>query len=193
MKLISLFFLSLFFLPHAHASVRIGDWLLDELGYPVHWPYEIKTPAERCANAGGRLPTAHEIAEWAARPCTQELKEECGAKGIRETQFPNVDIEDPRVQKELYAMDRLNFTEVAYGHEERPVHVFVDFYFNGEGFVPKPRQRYTPETILTSGQEYIGGRTQFVPEPDDYPYFVYNVEQGGHRSIEGGIRCAFDK
>lgn len=194
MKFLLIFILSHLFFLNAFASVRIGDWMRRESGHPHYLPYGGNVdPVELCRNAGGRIPTAREMAEWASRPCTQTLQTECGAQGIRETQFPNVDAQDPRVQHEALSMPH-GFIEVAYGRENQPSIDFIDFYFNGDGFIPGTKSRDTPSTIVTSGARFPKGqlvRTYFVLEPEYENYFDYGWAHWS-RDREGGVRCAFD-
>lgn len=183
---------SLLFLGQAHASVRIGDWLRTELGTPLANPQGPKTPAELCQDLGARLPSPRELAEWAARSCTQTLQTECGAKGIRETQFRDVDAQDPRVREENLSMWKQGFREVLYNKEGQYNTDYIEFYFNGDGYIPPAPERMAPSTILSSASRRPGNYTQFVIEPNYDDYFVYGFNQDGDHLREGGVRCAFD-
>jgi len=93
-----------------------------------------------------------------------------------------------------------DFVGIGKSKPDQPGVSFVDFYFSGSGFQLEPKQRYTPDTIITSGfiQElnHNGGiatlSVHFIPEPrinDDY--FGYGYQEDF--LIQGGLRCAFDE
>lgn len=77
-----------------------------------------------CQQKGKRLPTIRELAL---------LSQSLGAKGIRETAYPESSTKNQLVQDEIARMKKDGYDEVVYKKGRRGS-VKVDFYFNSTGF-----------------------------------------------------------
>jgi hypothetical protein len=82
-----------------------------------------KKAVQYCAGLGSRLPTIREYAL---------LSQSMGAMGIRETAFPNVDINSPVIANERSLNAREGFKEIYRKNSSGAL--VIDFYFNKLGY-----------------------------------------------------------
>ena len=162
-------------------QIKTVDDIL-QLGYIPN--IDLKDALEYCASFDAHVPS---VREWA------EIATSLGAKGIRETRFPNVDVFDPRATGEMEQNAKDGFTEVLY-HPTNPdprVKPTVEFYFNKDGYVDGSFKAHIPSLravwLWTDGSslndesaEPSGGYpltffTQAVPEKPEqrrFPRFM---------------------
>ena len=97
-----------------------------------------------CREMGARLPTARELALVA-----QSL----GARGIRETSYPNRDINSRQVQEEQSLMRAKGYFPVHVLRYEDGPFTAIDFYFNSYGYV-RPKD-YGDNLFWSSSRDEI--------------------------------------
>lgn len=102
------------------SAATIGETVRDANGLVKIMTYDAADSF--CKARGGRLPTQREFAEYSSP---------MGAK-IRETMFPGINFNDPRVQAEHQKNNQDSFwVELKVDNSGQPV---VDFYYSNDGY-----------------------------------------------------------
>jgi hypothetical protein len=136
----------------------ITDVLRDGLGHPRSLSQN--GAAWYCAHHGAHLPSAREYAEYAAN---------LGAAGIRETAYPGISTDDPRVKAEAEAMSKDHYIQIYtedYLADGAPT--VVGFYYSAAGFHdPAGTERWLatssvePDTNEAAYEGSAGGQDYF--------------------------------